>query len=245
MVKIYLDTANKKSTLNLRPCVEKSYRNGAQTVAERDKMRHALIFELRRLGYSFEEIEDMLTEWNARCLKPYKTDDDISGYIGWFETVEGNAQLGCNALEDYCIGKNDCWFHRKDEDAKRRQTNSLPFDIEGLDRYLTGQYKSRAYMCILVVKVLRQFQQEKNPGPTICVGFREIASRIKKYGHTVEPMMIVRCMKVLEDEGVLSKIASGRPGRFTHRANSYMFNQWIAPPLKGDVTHNKSLSVNK
>ncbi|MFC1699981.1 hypothetical protein ACFL1I_08540 [Candidatus Omnitrophota bacterium] len=222
---------SKKSLDNLRDCVKEALNNGSQRGHEFRKMRHAIILELKRLGYNSSEIKDKLLEWNEKCEKPLNISEQRIQLLKYVEWVEGKeCKLGCNALEDYCLGKDRCQFHKRISYQKRQETQELPFNIEELDKFLEERYKADGLIMMLIVKALRLIQLENATGEAIYAGFRKISSVIRdRLGHFLAPMDIFRKMRFLVEEGVLEQIAKGKPGNFSWQANGYRFLGWKHP----------------
>lgn len=218
----------RKDLSYLRDCVKEALDKGSARGLEFRKMRHAIIAELKRLGYESSEIKDSLLEWNKRCEKPLSLSErkiQLLGYADWF--FKKNCKTGCRALEDYCVGKDKCQFYLRATYQNRQKTQKLPFDIQELEKFLTGRFKAEGYVMMLVVRALEHFQHEKATGETILVGFRTMSSVIRdRLGHNILPMTVFRAMRFLEEEGVLKKVVVGKPGSFTHQANGYRFLPW-------------------
>lgn len=226
----------KKPIEYMRDCVKEALFKGAQRGYEFKKMRHAIIVELKRLGYDSSEIKNKLIEWNDRCERPLGIGDQrrqLLKYVDWVDMHK--TKLGCNALEDYCIGKEKCQFNLKISSQNRNITQDLPFDISQLEKFLQERFKADGYEMLLVVKALRRFQIEKATGPVIYVGFRTISSIIRdKFGHNLNPMDIFRKMQQLIDEGIIEQVAKGKAGDFSWQSNGYRFRGW------GIDTHNNT-----
>lgn len=219
----------KKEFLNkIRDCVRQAFLNGCERGYEFRKMRHAIIIELKRLGYTPSEIKDELLEWNKRCEKPLRISEQrgqLLRYVDWAMSKKCN--IGCKALEDYCIGKKNCQFYKKTTYQKRQQTQRLPFNLNELEKFLTKRYKRQWYTMMLIIKALRLFQSQKATGETIYIGYRKISSIIRdKYGHTLTSMDIFRKMKLLIDEGVIEQVFKGKSGDFSWQANGYKLLPW-------------------
>lgn len=216
---------------NLRDCVKRAFFNGCERGHEFRKMRHAIIIELKRLGYKSSEVKDKLLEWNDRCEKPLGLGDQkrqLLKYVDWVDKNE--CKLGCKALEDYCLGKENCQFYKKTTYKKRKQTQELPFDINELETFLTERFKADGHVMMLIVKALKYQQIDKATGEIIFVGFRKISSIIRdRLGHTLLPMTIHRKTQLLIDEGVIEQTAKGKRGDFSWQSNGYRFLSWKHP----------------
>ena len=240
--------ANNKSIDNLRDCVKQAFLNGCERGHEFRKMHHAIIIELKKLGYDSSEIKDKLLEWNERCEKPLGISEQKSQllrYVDWVDKKD--CKLGCKGLEDYCLGKEICQFHERNTRRKIQETQDLTFDMAELDTFLTDRFKGDGYTMMLIIKAVRYFQVEKITGETIFIGYRKISSIIRdRLGHTLLPMEILRKIKLLIDEGVIEQVFKGKSGSSSWQANGYRFKQWKAPKKARKVkegsisTHNHS-----
>ena len=221
----------KKSLDNLRDCVKEALNNGCERGLEFQRMRHAIIIELLRLGYDYSEIKDLLLDWNKRCEKPLGLSDQKSqllGYVDW--VAERQCKTGCNALRDYCLGKEKCQFYSKTTQYKREIIKELPFNLQELDDFLNKRYKADGYIMMLIVRALRWYQHEQITGEVILIGLRKIASVIRdKYNHSFVAMDIFRMIKLLMEEGVLELVVKGKKGNFSKQANGYKFLPWKHP----------------
>lgn len=222
---------DKKSLDNLRDCVKEALNNGCERGLEFRKMRHAIIIELLRLGYDYSEIKDHLLSWNERCEKPLGLSDQkgqLLGYVDW--VAEHQCKTGCNALQDYCLGKEKCQFYLKTTQHKREIIEKLPFSLQELDSFLNERYKADGYTMMLVIKALRWYQYEQTTGEVILIGLRKIASVIRdKYNHSFVAMDIFRMIKLLIEEGILEQVTKGKRGNFSNLANGYRFLPWKHP----------------
>lgn len=222
---------NKKNLDSLRDCVRQALFNGCESGLEFNKMRHAIILELKRLGYNSSEIKDKLIEWNRKCERPLSLSEQkiqLLGYVNWVDKHQ--CKIGCKGLEDYCRGKDKCQFYLKTTYQNRQKTQQLPFNLDELDKFLTERYKGEGYTMMLIIKALRFCQQEKATGEIILIGYRTISSIIRdKYGHNIAPMDVCRKINNLINEKVIEKTAKGRAGQFGGQANGYRFLQWEHP----------------
>lgn len=222
---------DKKSLDNLRDCVKEALNHGCERGLEFRKMRHAIIIELLRIGYNYSEIKDHLLSWNERCEKPLGSSDQRSqllGYVDWVAKKE--CKTGCNALQDYCLGKEKCQFYLKTTQYKRETVKELPFSLQELDSFLNERYKGDGYTMMLIVRALRWYQHEQTTGEVILIGLRKIASVIRdKYNHSFLPNDILRKIKLLIEEGILEQVIKGKRGNFTNLANGYRFLPWKHP----------------
>lgn len=221
----------KKSLDDLRDCVKEALNKGCERGLEFRKMRHAIIIELLRIGYDYSEIKDHLLSWNERCEKPLGSSDQRSqllGYVDWVAKKE--CKTGCNALQDYCLGKEKCQFYLRTTQYKREIIKKLPFSLQELDSFLNERYKADGYTMMLVIKALRWYQYEQTTGEVILIGLRKIASVIRdKYNHSFVAMDIFRMIKLLIEEGILEQVTKGKRGNFSNLANGYRFLPWKHP----------------
>ena len=221
----------KKPIEYMRDCVKEALVKGSQRGHEFKKMRHSIIVELKRLGYDSSEVKDKLIEWNSRCERPLGIGDQkhqLLKYVDWVD--KHDTKLGCKALEDYCVGKDNCQFNTKISAQNRNTTQDLPFDTDQLEKFLTERFHADGFGMLLIIKALRRFQVEKATGPIIYIGYRAISSIIRdKYGHSLGPMDIFRKMQQLIDEGVVKLVAKGKAGDFSWQSNGYCFCAWRHP----------------
>ena len=229
---------------DMRDCVREAYLHGISSGyynKEKQKyiyggvlrkMTHALIAEFKRLGFEYIQIKDLLLEWNSRLEKPLPIGEEkrrLLDFVDWFKHKE--CKMGCGALIDYCLGEEKCQFYIQYSRKRQEETPKLPFEIEELEKYLRGEYPSKVYPLILIVKAIRKFQVEKSTGQVIFIGYRTIASMITdSHRHRLEAMEIQRLIYILMDEGVMEKICKGQAGTFgSRKANGYRFLHWAHP----------------
>lgn len=219
---------SKNNLSNLRDCVKKALLKGCERGLEFNKMRHAIILELKRLGYNSSEIKDKLIEWNKKCERPLSLSEQkiqLLGYVDWVDKHQ--CKIGCRGLEDYCLEKDKCQFYLKTTYQNRQKTQQLPFSLEELDRFLTKRYKADGYSMMLIINALRFYQQEKATGEIILIGYRTLSSIIRdKYGHNLQPMDIFRKIHFLMQERIIEQVVRGKAGNFTRQANGYRFLEW-------------------
>lgn len=225
------DMKGKKSLNNLRDCVKEAFYKGSSRGYEFRTMRLSIIRELQRLGFNISQIKDKLIEWNERCERPLNISEQrnqLLKYVDWAE--ENKGKVGCNYLEDFCVGKEKCEFYKRITYHNRENTQELPFNIEELEKFLIERFRADAYIMILTVKALRRFQIENATGEIIYIGYRRISSIIRdQFGHSLLPMDIFRKMKVLIEEKVIEQVATGKSGDFSWQANGYRFLSWKPP----------------
>ena len=116
----------KRKATEIRDCVQKALREGCGSKHEVKKMRHAIVLELRRIGWDWSKISDELLKWNQRNSKPFSVSEEriqLIGYVDWVKNKD--CKLGCKALEDYCIGKDKCLYWGRTTKAKEQETARL------------------------------------------------------------------------------------------------------------------------
>lgn len=211
-------------------CVKKAFLEGCQRGDEFQKMRHAIVVELKRLGFDSSEIKDKLLEWNSRCEKPLGLSEQkiqLLKYVDW--VFSRDCKVGCQAMQDYCLGKEKCQFYLRKYMTNRAESK-LPFDTNELRGFLEERYKSDSYMLNIIIDVLSRHQFEKATGKIIYIGYRKISSLIRdKYNRIVMPMDVLRRMNILILEGIIEKIEQGKSGNFNNKANGYVFLPWQHP----------------
>lgn len=221
----------KKLIENIRDCVKIAFKKGSQRGYEFRKMRHAIIVELKRLGFTSSEVKDKLLEWNQHCekaLPPNEQKRQLLDYVDWVDKHQ--CYLGCKGLEDFCIGQDKCSFYKKKSYINRKQVKHPPFDFDEAKRFLEQRYRGDGYVIFLILNCLRRVQVEKTTGETIFIGYRAIANLIRDhYGHTIDPMTVFRRVQDLISEGMLEIVVRGEKGSFGRPANGYRFLRWEAP----------------
>jgi len=219
---------NLKSVENLRDCVKQSFNEGCRDLDEFNAMRHAIIVGLKDLGFDISEVKRLLEEWNKRNdnkLGFKKKERMLFKYADWVFKVD--AKIGCKRLNNYCIGQMKCEFYLKTSFKKLEKTQALPFNKDKLEKFLEAKGEKHWYEMMLVVKALRSVQREKETGEVMFVGYRELSEVIRdKFGFYLNPMDILRKIRLLEDEGVVEQVIKGSKGTFTRKANGYRFLPW-------------------
>jgi len=228
-----------KSIEKMRDCVKNAFNNGSQRGHEFRKMRHAIIVELFRLGLNPSEIKDALQAWNKRCekfLSPGEQKRQLFDYVDWCEKHE--CRLGCKGLEDYCIGEDNCSFHKQKVLIHRGQVEKLPFDINKARDFLIKRYGGDGYAMTHILHCLRYAQTEKETGEVILIGYRRIASLLRdRFGIDVDPMTVYRRVQDLISEGMLEIVVKGQSGTFGRPANGYRFRRWEHPQHQNPGQH--------
>ena len=222
---------NRKSLDNLRDCVRKAFQEGSERGYEFKKMRHAIIAEFKRLGYSFPEIKDKLLEWNERCekvLPPNEQKRQLLDYTDWAELHD--CKTGCRALEDYCVGQDKCIFHIQRLHSSQNAVSTPPFDLNEAKRYLEKRFKADGHILACILNAIIRHQIENGTGQIIYIGFRGIVRLIRDHdGHMVDQMTVLRRMQDLISEGIIEVVSKGEAGTFNRKANGYRFLNWQSP----------------
>jgi hypothetical protein len=217
-----------RSFADMRDCVKQAFERGSKSGADFKTMRHALIVELKRLGFSLDKSKDKLLEWNGRNERPLLPNEQkrqLLKYADWADTHI--CKIGCNALANHCLGEEDCSFHQRKMFINRTATKELPFNMHEAIKYLEGRYPGGGYGHGLVLKNMRRMQVEKATGEVIFVGYRAIASSIRKHdGHMMLPMSVYRRVQDLISEGMIGIVEKGKRGTFASKANGYRFLPW-------------------
>ena len=220
----------KKSIENMRDCVKLAFKKGSQRGYEFRKMRHAIIVELKRLGFASPEVKDKLLEWNKHCekaLPPGEQKRQLFNYVNWVDRHQ--CWLGCKGLEDFCVGQDKCAFYKKKVYINRKQVEQPPFDFNEARHFLEQRYKGDGYLMSLILNCLRRVQIEKATGETIFIGYRGISNIIRDhYGHTIDPMTVFRRIQDLISEEMVEIVVKGEKGIFGKPANGYRFLSWEA-----------------
>jgi hypothetical protein len=222
----------KKSLDNLHDCVKLAFYKGSDRGYEFKKMRHSIIVDLKRLGYSISAIRDKLQEWNGRCekpLSPMEQKRQLFDYFDWVNKQE-KCGIGCKSLEDFCVGKDKCDFNKRKLLVNRDVTRQLPFDLDEASRFLEKRYRAEGYVMLLILKNLRRHQISNGTGEVILVGLRSIAAMVRDNdGHNIDIMTISRRIQDLVSEGLLEIAIKGKKGSFTQESNGYRFLVWETP----------------
>ncbi|OGS20756.1 MAG: hypothetical protein A2252_05875 [Elusimicrobia bacterium RIFOXYA2_FULL_39_19] len=212
----------------IRDCVREAIKNGSKRGSEFLKMKHAIIAELKLLHYPAQEIKDELLIWNKKCDKPLGPAEEYRQLIKYVDWAFKEAKIGCKSLRNYCIGEEDCQFHKR-KFHPSTPVPPLPFDINDLDSFLTIRYGAKGVTMLYIVKALRNIQITKNTGDIIYIGYRGLVSIIRDlYRCRFVPQDIFRHIRLLEDEGVLEKTYKGKAGSFSMKANGYTFLPWTS-----------------
>ena len=212
----------------MRPCVNAAFEQGAQDKDHLSKMRHALVFELNRLGFEKPKIKMALLEWNKKSFKvlsPGDANRQLCDYVDWFFKKE--CKLSCNALKDYCVLPNGgCAFtlHAFDEEI------TLPFSILEAALFLDKNYQRDSYLMRALINILFKIQKDNNAKTIIYAGIRSIRDRVlEKTRKNLDLMCILRDINKLEEAGFI-RITRGKSGTFgTRHANGYSFLPWKPP----------------
>jgi len=222
----------KEPRTNMRPCIKKAFEQGSRSGVEFEVMRHAIIAELKRLGYNRREIQDHMTEWNARCEMPLTGSvlkSNVLNYVTW--CMKREVKVGCKGLKDFCLCEGGCWYRLSSEEARRKVAQEpLPFVKSELERYLRERYKAKAEMLIALIEVLRHRQVEHLTGEVIIASSRNAAQWLmQRFKFKIYFRDVWRLCNVLEREGVLVKRVQGKSAPFSKKANGYSFLPWRPP----------------
>lgn len=236
----------KKDLNNLRDCVRLALKNGSQRGSEFKTMRHAIIVELKRIGYTNSEVKDILLDWNQRCekiLPPNEQKRQLLDYVDWVAKLESRNQklrVGCRALEDYCIGEESCLFSKKKLYLNKKATEVAPFDFNEAREFLETRYKgAEGYVMFLILKNLRRYQLEKGIGEVIYIGYKTISNLIREHdGHILDTMTVHRRINDLISEEMLEIIVKGKKGSFSNEANGYRILEWKQSNSNNNSTNN-------
>jgi hypothetical protein len=226
----------------MRPCVAEAYRNGAQDRLNFEKMRFAIIYELKRLETEKKEIKIFLLEWNKKNYQVLATGEaqrQLCDFVEWF--FKHDCKLSCKVLEDYCLfPTGGCGFKPVPYSGEIR----LPFSEMDAVNYLLKEYRPHGYLMGVIVRVLFKIQLEKCARHEVFVGLRTLEARInEEYRFHIDLMTILRALNELETAKLI-RITHGKPGTFGKRtANGYTFLPWSPPFIEQPIiTHvcNKS-----
>ena len=223
---------DKKNLGNLMDCVKKAFNVGSERGYEFKKMRHAIIADLKRLGYHSSEIKDKLLEWNERCekvLPPNEQRRQLFDYVDWTDK-QNDCKVGCRALEDFCIGQDKCLFYKQKMHLGRKAVETSPFDFNEARHYLEERFKADGYALGLILNAIRRYQIQQGTGEIIYIGVRKISTLIRDHDkHTIDPMTVFRRVQDLISEGMLEIVSKGEAGTFNRKANCYTFLPWRLP----------------
>jgi hypothetical protein len=227
----------------MRPCVARVFEKGARDRNEFEKMRHAIIYELRLLEVDVPQIKLELLDWNMRNTRKLSTGDaqrQLCDYVDWF--FKNDCKMSCRYLSDYCgLPEGTCMFSKPVNVGEI----VLPFDMIEAMNYLVKEYRPHGYAMGLLIRVLFKIQREKNAPKILYVGVREIRARLNSDERlNLDEMSILRLLNRLEEAGIL-KITHGKSGTFGKRtANEYTFLPWTRPVSESvATTHNNSVCV--
>jgi len=220
----------------MRACVRWAWEHGAEG-GPRDeswrKMRHGIVFELRRLNIDRAEIKNMILAWNQKNLNPLSLNDakrQLCGYVDWLFKKTG-ALLSCKALKDYCIAdETGCAF------ARPSLIEPFDYSVQDAERFLEKIDARHSRTLIAVLRLMLSLRDETKRA-VIYVGSRRLCALLfDREGMELESIEVLRVLRKLADFGFLS-IQSGQAGTFgSRRANEYRMLNW-----RPDTTHNLSI----
>jgi hypothetical protein len=210
----------------MRPCVKDALDNGVEDEQSFSKMRHAIIFELKRIGFEKPAIKRELMEWNKKC-RPRLSEGDakrqLCGYVDWFYKKE--CKLSCKGLQDYCTRVDTCVFMR----TQKNNSYELPFSVADARLFLEHNYAPEGHLMGLILQTMIRMKVKKKAQNILFVGLREIRdSLLDKENCNSNEMTISRYLYKLEKIGFF-KITKGKRGSFSRKSNAYEFNSWELP----------------
>lgn len=221
----------------MRPCIAAAVKKGAQDRQHFEKMRFAIISELKRLDIDKPDIKIFLLEWNKKNYQVFASGEaqrQLCDFVDWF--FKRDCKLSCKALEDYCLFPNSgCGFKPVPYSGEIR----LPFSELDVVTYLEREMRPNGYLMGIVVRVLFKIQIEKCAKNEVFIGLRTLQARINgEYRFHSDLMAILRALNELERIKLI-RITHGKPGTFGKRtANGYAFLPWAPPvPVQPIITH--------
>lgn len=222
---------------NMRPCVAEAYQKGAQDRQHFEKMRFAIIYELKRLAIEKPDIKIFLLEWNAKNYQALATSEaqrQLCDFVDWF--FKRDCKLSCKALVDYCLfPSGGCGFKPVPYSGEIQ----LPFSELDVVAFLEREFRPNGYLMGVIVRVLFKIKIEKCAKKEVFVGLRTLQARINdEFRFQSDLMAILRALNELEKLRLI-RITHGKPGTFGKRtANGYAFLPWSPPvSLQPIITH--------
>ncbi|MBU2051379.1 MAG: hypothetical protein KKH61_20720, partial [Gammaproteobacteria bacterium] len=204
---------------------------------EYQKMRHAIIHELKRLGLDRANTKAVMLDWNKRNLLPLSLNDarrQLCAYVDWL-FKQTSARLSCKALKDFCISsETDCLF------AKPDIIEPLGYSLVDAAHFIEKTDARHAHSLIAVLRLMLSLREEMKR-PVIYVGSRRLCALLfDREGMIFESIEVLRLLRKLSDIGFIT-IASGQAGTFGgRRANEYRVLDW-----KPDVRKISSICATK
>lgn len=208
----------------MRPCVRNALEEGAKNIFQFEKMRFAIIYELKRLGFKKENIKQILFDWNQRCYKVLTTGEakrQLCEYVDWFYKKE--CKLSCKGLTSYCIHKDgECEFKKAN-----KKNEKLPFPLNATINKIEHKYQPHGYLMGKIIRILESARQERGGWDKVYIGMRTIKAKLLDIENiAIDIMTISRELYRMQEVGIL-KIEKGKPGTFgTRHANGYKFLKW-------------------
>jgi len=218
----------------VRPCVRKLLLAGVsdKELLKRKRARHFIIVELRRVGYSLQETQDALVDWNERNVRvvpPARLRSELLSYAVWLYG-KPVTRIGCERIKERgaCLAPDgDCGFREKlrREGNKARQEDGRmeEFQAKGWPQYLEddAKYGDCTLQTYLVLSSL-QAERDLPPDAPIYVGFRVVANRIKMtFQREMTHTHACRCVNELAGLGLIEIVSRGNWGSMSRKANGY------------------------
>jgi len=218
----------------MRPCVRELLVEGVsdEQLLKRTGARHFIIVELKRLGFSLQETQELLTDWNERNVKkipPARLKNHLLSYADWLYAKD-ITKIGCEAIRyrGGCLSPDkDCGFRetlrRQNNKARQEDGRMEEFHEKGWPKYLEdySQYGDCTLQTYLTLSTI-QAERDLPPEAVIYVGCRKIARRMKMtYGREISPMQVCRYLNELAGLSLIEIASRGEWGTQSRRANGY------------------------
>jgi hypothetical protein len=194
--------------------------------------RHFIIVELKRVGFSLQETQETLVDWNeknVRVIPPARLKSQLLSYAEWLYD-KPVTKLGCEKIRNLgaCLSPDgDCGFRetlrRENNKARQEGGRMEEFRAKGWPKYLEdyGKYGDTTLQTYMTLSSL-QAERDLPPDAPIYVGFRKIATKIKKtYGRGMSAQHACRCVNELAGLGLLEIVSRGKCGNMSSQANGY------------------------
>ncbi len=218
----------------VRPCVRGLLLEGVsdKRLLKRDGARHFIIVELKRIGFSLYETQEMLANWNdknIRVIPAARLKSQLLSYADWLYE-KPITKLGCDKIKELgvCLAPSgDCGFReqlrRENNKARQKEGRMEQFHEIGWPTYLEeyAQYGECTLQTYLTLSSL-QAERDLPPDAPIYVGFRKIAAKLKiTYGREMSAQHACRCVNELAGLGLLEITSRGKWGSMSRTANGY------------------------
>lgn len=166
----------------IKPCIARYYRDGCSkglSAIGRNDACHIISVELRRLGFSEQEMLPYLRDWNKKNTPPLP-DVDIKRVIE--KAFRRVYNYGCHnrKLTPTCIGKNNCPYIRKGIGTYKKTILWRDFTLKGWQWVLS----SAARMIYNMALPEMEYRRQISPGGKIYVNHRELALIIGFRSHS-------------------------------------------------------------